>query len=367
MEYIDELSSPEQMLCDIATQQKSPITCLMELSPLCNMNCDMCFVRLSPEKMKELGRLRTVDEWLSLAKEMCDAGVLFVQLSGGEPLLYPGFKELYIGLKEMGMIITINTNGTLLDEKWADFFAANPPRRINITLYGSNAETYRKLCHYSDGFERTINAIKLLNERGVSVKINGSLSVENKNSAIEIAKIAKSMDTFCKIDTYMYPVARERDTYNLQSRVSPEDAAKAKVELMRYQTNQEEFVETAKQMLQKVDHPIQYTENCVLCRAGRSSFTINWQGEMRPCALLSTPSIPVFELGFAEAWKKLTDEVAEIRLSSKCMSCNLRAFCQTCAASAIAETGSFEGTPDYLCRYTKKTVELLREALLEEE
>ena len=36
----------------------------------------------------------------------------------------------------MGMILTINTNGTLIDETWADFFAQHPPRRINITLYG---------------------------------------------------------------------------------------------------------------------------------------------------------------------------------------------------------------------------------------
>ena len=28
------------------------------------------------------------------------------------------------------MVLTINTNGTLLDEEWADFFAENRPRRI---------------------------------------------------------------------------------------------------------------------------------------------------------------------------------------------------------------------------------------------
>lgn len=36
---------------------------------------------------------------------------------GGEPLLVPGFKELYLALKAEGMVLTLNTNGTLLDEQ----------------------------------------------------------------------------------------------------------------------------------------------------------------------------------------------------------------------------------------------------------
>ena len=48
---------------------------------------------------------------------------------GGEPLLVPGFKELYLALKAEGMVLTLNTNGTLLDEQWADFFARHKPRQ----------------------------------------------------------------------------------------------------------------------------------------------------------------------------------------------------------------------------------------------
>ena len=79
----------------------------------------------------------------------------------------------------MGMILTINTNGTLIDETWADFFAQHPPRRINITLYGTSKETYRDLCHYKDGFEKALRGIRLLRERNVDVKINGSLVRSN--------------------------------------------------------------------------------------------------------------------------------------------------------------------------------------------
>ena len=64
---------------------------------------------------------------VSSRDQMKEAGTLFVLLTGGELLLYPGFREVYLGLRKMGMILTVNTNGTLLDEGWADFFAQHPP------------------------------------------------------------------------------------------------------------------------------------------------------------------------------------------------------------------------------------------------
>ena len=133
MDFMDDTSSLEQMMIKKAKQQRVPITGSLELLPLCNMNCDMCYVRLSREEMERKGRIRSAGEWLDLASYMKKQGVLFLLLTGGEPLLYPEFKELYLRLLNMGFIITINSNGTLMDKAWADFFAGHRPRSINIT------------------------------------------------------------------------------------------------------------------------------------------------------------------------------------------------------------------------------------------
>lgn len=112
MNYMDDASTFERSFLQKARQQHIPITGALELLPLCNMNCDMCYVRLSRSEMECQGQLRTVDEWILLAQQMQKAGTLFLLLTGGEPLLFPDFKTLYLELRNMGMILTINTNGT---------------------------------------------------------------------------------------------------------------------------------------------------------------------------------------------------------------------------------------------------------------
>ena len=175
MNPITDVNPIEQMLVERASRMRLPIACTLELTPLCNFDCRMCYVRLSGEALRERGRLLSGSEWLRIAEEMKTAGVLFVLLTGGEPLLHPDFREIYRGLISMEMIVSVNTNGSLIDEEWADFFAENRPRRVNITLYGANEETYENLCRAKGQFDKVLRGIKLLKERGVAVKMSGML------------------------------------------------------------------------------------------------------------------------------------------------------------------------------------------------
>lgn len=359
----------ERYLVGTAQKKNVPISGSLELLPLCNMNCDMCYVRLSRGEMEQQGRLCTPEEWMEIGRQMQKSGVLFLQLTGGEPLLYPGFPKLYLVLKEMGIILTVNTNGTLLDEAWADFFAKHKPRRINITLYGAEPATYKRICHYEEGFDKTIQAIKLLRERGVDVKINGSLVKANRGEEKKLLDIARELDVPINIDTYMYPATRERGkAYDLESRLTPEEAAKAKVEISKYEQEEKEFLDGARRLLEKAEKPEQNGENSghMQCLAGRSSFAINWQGNMLPCVMLPHLSSSVFEHGFDLAWKHVSDMVKEVRLSSRCSKCSRRDACQTCAACALYESGSFDGVPEYMCQYTEYVLEYVKEELKHE-
>lgn len=364
MEQLEGASTVERMILEQAKRTRTPANGSIELLPLCNMNCDMCYVRLSREEMEAKGRLRTADEWLEIGRQMKDAGVLFLLLTGGEPFLYPGFRKLYLGLKDMGMILTINTNGTLIDEDLAGFLGKHKPRRVNITLYGTDEETYANLCHYPGGYEKTLRGIRLLRENGVDVKVGGSLARGNRDDLDRLLDIGEELDIPVRVDTYMMPSTRERDLpYNLQARLGPEEAAQARIHALKREMGPELFPAYVRRSVEKAEHPEPAEEKPghISCLAGQCSFTINWQGEMRPCVILSEPAVSVFDVGFQAAWKYIAEETWKILLNAKCSACSVRHLCRTCAASALMETGSYDGVPDYMCRYAKESLRLLKE------
>ena len=364
MESLEGATTVERMILAQAKRSHTPANGSIELLPLCNMNCDMCYVRLSREEMECQGRLRTAEEWLGIGRQMKKDGVLFLLLTGGEPLLYPDFKRLYLGLKQMGMILTINTNGTLIDEELAEFFGKYKPRRINITLYGADEESYTSLCHYPGGYERTMRGIRLLRERGVDVKVGGSLTRANKDELDRLLNVERELGIPVRVDTYMMPATRERELpFNMQSRLGPKEAARARVHALKREMGAELFQQYVQKSVYRADHPepAEAVPGHMSCMAGQCSFTINWQGEMRPCVMLSEPAVSVFEVGFSAAWKQLVEETGKILLNAKCTVCHMRHLCRTCAASALLEAGSYDGVPEYMCRYAEESLRLLRE------
>ena len=115
------ISSPvEARMTEYLYQKASiagiPLSGTFELTPLCNMNCKMCYVRLDQEVQRAIAPLRTAEEWLRLAQSAKQAGMLYLLLTGGEPFTHPQFREILEGLHRLGLVISINSNGTAIDE-----------------------------------------------------------------------------------------------------------------------------------------------------------------------------------------------------------------------------------------------------------
>lgn len=361
MEYLEGASAAERTLIDRASEQRIPINGSIELLPLCNMNCGMCYVRLSREEMERQGRLRTAEEWLAVARQMKDAGTLFLLLTGGEPLIYPDFKKLYLALRKLGFLLTINTNGTLIDEDWAAFFGQHKPRRVNITLYGADEQAYTNLCHCPGGFARVTRGVRLLREQEVEVKLSVSLTPQNREEIDRLFAVGAELGVPVHVDTYMMPAERERSLpFDQQARLSPEEAARGFVRSLFLAFGPEELLQfSARHLMLTRQMPPPQLPNKMTCLAGSCSFTVNWQGQMRPCVVMNSPAADVFALGFDAAWQRIRAEADAIALSEACAACPLRALCRTCAASALLETGRYDGVPEYMCRYTKETYRLL--------
>lgn len=353
-----------------ASITKTPISGTFELSPLCNMDCKMCYIKMSKEKQESIARLRTKEEWIELAQKAKEKGLLFLLLTGGEPFLVKDFKELYIELHKMGFCISINSNGTMIDENVIEWLKHYPPMRINMTLYGASDETYGRLCNNPKGFTQVTKAISLLKENNIQVKLNCSVTPYNKDDLKQMMDFAQEYDLVIQATAYMFPPLRKDKTkIGQNNRFNAEDAALYGAYISAYSNGFDRFkdyIESGQLALYDADDDCGVVEgDHMRCRAGITSFWMTWEGKMLPCGMIPDKGKDPWEVGFDEAWENAKNIVSDITLPVKCAGCGKKDECRACAAMVYTETGTYDKVPQYRCEMTKNYPEACKKVLKE--
>ena len=348
-----------------------PIAGNFELTARCNFNCPMCYVHLSEEEVRRQGGELTAQQWLQIAKDARDRGMVFALLTGGEPLMRRDFFEIYSGMKEMGILLSINSNGSMLRGEILERFLADPPSRFNISLYGGSNATYQNMCG-RPVYEQVKENIRALRKAGVDVSLNLSITPYNRQDLQQIYADAVELDVNVKASSYMYPSIRVNgENYGCGNRLSAEEAAKCSVDWDVIRFTEDEFRQRAENMAKLVADtpdgcPMEEGEG-VRCRAGSTSFWMTWDGRMLPCGMMTEPVVRPLEVGFDAAWQQLREATAAIRTPKECTGCAYKEVCGVCAAVCYTETGRFDGQPTYICRKTKETVRCTAQTLAERE
>ena len=348
-----------------------PLNGTFEVTPLCNMNCRMCYVRMDREQQESIAPLRTAEEWLELGRTAKERGMTYLLLTGGEPFLRPDFRQIMQGLHRMGFVLSINSNGTMIDEKTVEWLKETPPIRINITLYGASDETYGRLCRNPQGFTQVTKAIRLLKEAGILVKLNCSVTPYNAEDLEQIFAFAEKEELVVQATSYMFPpLRRDASKVGWNDRFSAEESAIQEAWINVYQNGREAYLKHMESE-EMVSLSGDIEEDCmpvdeetpgngdsekkegerIRCRAGKCSFWVTWDGRFLPCGMLpGKNALNVFEACFDAAWEQAKAEAAAIRLPVRCSTCSLKDKCRACAAMVYTESGNYHDVPVYRCQ-----------------
>ncbi len=335
-----------------AIKNEIPISGTFELTSRCNFRCEMCYVHEGCEQIDAL----STEDWLKLGEEAKKAGTLFLLLTGGEPLIRKDFTELYTKLKDMGFLVSLNTNGSLV-HKYVDLFRETPPSRVNISLYGTDDDTYESLCKVRM-YSQVVENIRLLKDLGVSVKLNAVFTKENKHQIKEIIDTAVKLNVPLGTTAYAYPQVRLNGDYGEnRGRMSAYEAAQCTLESELHRFPNELFLPRAEKILASCSG-----KSCdgVACRAGRAAYWITSEGVMQACGMLPAIKADTKELGLLGAWKSVLEQTKAVKAPKECMSCSLADICKSCVAMCYAETGEFSKKPDYVCEMAQNLYDLTK-------
>ncbi len=102
--------------------RRFPLGGTLELTERCNLGCLHCYINQPGSSQAAKARELTLRQIQRLIDEITDAGCFYLLITGGEPLLRPDFRDIWRYAKKKGLLVTLFTNGTLIDVNNGRFF-----------------------------------------------------------------------------------------------------------------------------------------------------------------------------------------------------------------------------------------------------
>ncbi|MEV7233131.1 radical SAM protein [Streptomyces sp. NPDC051020] len=155
-----------------------------EINLGCNFGCKHCYLGERP--FSGLGW----EDKVRLLDIMREAGVLWLQITGGEPTMDPDFQGAYRYAWQAGMMLTISTNGSLL---WRPdllkLFRDCPPYRLVVSMYGASEDSFDTLTQRRGAWKAFRRGIDAAREAGLPLRINVVVTEDNASEADEMAAL----------------------------------------------------------------------------------------------------------------------------------------------------------------------------------
>jgi len=322
-----------------AAEAGQPASGAFELTSRCNLRCRMCYIRHEANDAAARASELSARDWLRLAEDSTAAGMIFLLLTGGEVLLRPDFPEIYEPLTQMGLNLTLFTNGVLVTPAIAKLLARRPPNRTEITLYGATPETYGAVTGHPECFARALAGLDMLCDAGITLAVKATLTRRNAHDLEPIRELAHARGLPLKSGWLLTcrPDGAPNEVY--EDRLTPE-------EVVALELTDAETCERWRSVSQAA---AKRPAEAMFCLAGKAAFTINPRGEMNPCMDLTQPAARPLEMGFDEAWQQVQAYIRTVPRTPACDACDVFAYCNACPAHQLLETGSLTTPDPYRC------------------
>ncbi len=325
--------------------RRTPLQAAIEITRRCPLECQHCYNNLAMGDLEARNLELTKEEHFKLLDELAELGCLWLLFTGGEIFARKDFLEIYTYAKRKGFLITLFTNGTLINERIADYLREWPPFAIEITLYGKTRETYEALTQIPGSYDRCMRGIRILRSRQLPLKLKTVPTTINKHEVLSMKSFAEEeLGVEFKFDSMVNPRI-DCSQSPLAVRLSPEDVVALDLHSPKMAA---EYRVRAEHEMQA---PARQRQTVYACGGGMNSFAVDPYGHMTICVLSHQESYDIRGGSLREGWEHFLKEVRsrERKTLSKCVNCRLHALCSMCPANGELENGDPESPVEFLC------------------
>jgi radical SAM protein with 4Fe4S-binding SPASM domain len=297
----------------------------LELTLRCNLHCRHCY--LGQDRARDE---LTTAEVLRILDELAAAGTLLLALTGGEPLLRDDFCEIYLAAQRRGFLVSVLSNGVLMEPHHVELFRSAPPRAIEISLYGLSDEDYLEATGRRVCFGALDATLRALRDARLPLRLKSMGTCTLGPRLEQLRTYARELGVPFQFGTVLFS-ARDGSAGADRERLGSDGA-------MALETIPEALCGLIERDRKAPPTPDARRHTC---GAGRFAFSIDPAGVMRRCSALPGDAVPAVNLrrhSVREAWQALGQALeGELPAGHPCRGCALRHLCNRCDAAVSRE------------------------------
>jgi radical SAM protein with 4Fe4S-binding SPASM domain len=320
---------------------RTPVSASIELTYRCNLHCGHCYCPPG-ERSRELEE----HEIRAVIDRLADLGTLFLLMTGGDPLLRKDFPRLYRHAKERGMLVTVFTNGTLIDDRIAELWAELPPYLVEISLYGLTREVYEKVVAVPGSYDRCLAGISRVLAGRHPLALKSPVTRDNAHEIAGIAQLAKDLGVDFRYDPVLLAT--------MEGGRKPHTLRLSAEEIVAFEARDIEKDRAWRKYLGEEAQLEMDPSALFSCGAGKNSLHIDPYGNVQVCLMVKNFKHSLRERDLAEIYFEEFPKILSLKReeASKCGSCKSRVVCNNCPGIALWETESNHSNVDFLCGLT---------------
>ncbi len=339
---------------DRAAEHRTIVNAQVEVTYGCNLRCVHCYTDCynRPDLLKRELRFEEVTRILD---QLHDQGCLWVCFTGGEIFARKDFLEIYAYANGKGFLITLFTNATLITERIADYLKAHPPFSLDISCHGATAETFDAITQVKGSFQRFLQGVRLLMERGLPVRFKTKAMTLNLHELGQIKTLVESFGAEFRVNSAIYP-RLDGDLSPANYRLQPEQIVAIEHSM---QAEDQEDARCASAGATGLGPPPD--DRLFRCGCGTTGVHIGAWGTLGTCTWVNEPRADLRTMSVAEGISRVFPRVRGARYETEtpCRTCQVFTLCDKMPANAGAETGDPELPVEHFCRVAYQRAEAL--------
>jgi radical SAM protein with 4Fe4S-binding SPASM domain len=342
----------------MAIAVEPPFLVALNLTRRCNLSCAHCYLDAGVRRGGAPDELTTEEAADAIDGIAAMSDETMVVLTGGEPMMRPDILDLARHASDLGLMVVLGTNGTLLSDKRVAALQDAGVRAAGISVDSLDPA-------YHDGFRgkpgawaKTMAGIDACRRAGLMFQIHFSVTDDNADELEDMIAFARESGAAVLNVFFLVCTGRgetvtniSRETYERVLRRVTE-AARDETELLVRARCAPHFKRMALEMNPPLPVTLLQGYEAGGCLAGTRYCRVTPEGELTACPYMETSAGSLRDTDFAELWRAapLFAELRAPKLEGRCGACEYAKLCGGCRARPLARDGNLMGE-DFLCGY----------------